>query len=153
MESIETTLTHCDGCQTTHNPGCFPLHPAPLPKVCAMLGPDGHYTLALCASCYAPLAAQLQREIGTNPDTPPVTPPPVKWSRPEPVRVGRNNRTVEGLFIYRSKCGRFTIRKKRYSLPVSSIGYVLTDTESGDTDYFDTLKEAKLTAEDIAAGL
>lgn len=47
--NIETTLTQCDACQAT--------------KRCAKLGPDGHYTLALCAECYAPLAAQLRAEI------------------------------------------------------------------------------------------
>lgn len=48
---IETTLTTCDGCEDN------------IPKLCAVLGPDGHYTLSLCASCHAPLAAQLKAEL------------------------------------------------------------------------------------------
>ena len=49
MERIDTTTTHCDGCGTLTE--------------CAMLGPDGHYTLALCGCCYKPLADQQRQDL------------------------------------------------------------------------------------------
>jgi hypothetical protein len=54
MERLETDLTHCDGCQGD----AWKQNPQPARKRCAKLGPDGHYTLALCADCYAPYAEQ-----------------------------------------------------------------------------------------------
>jgi len=54
MERFETDLTHCDGCQTD----AWKQDPPPPRKRCAMLGPDGAYTLALCADCHEPYAEQ-----------------------------------------------------------------------------------------------
>lgn len=54
MERFETDLTHCDGCQGD----AWKQNPQPPRKRCAMLGPDGAYTLALCADCYEPYAEQ-----------------------------------------------------------------------------------------------
>jgi hypothetical protein len=43
-ERIDTITTNCDGCGTVTR--------------CAVLGPNGHYTLALCADCHKPLRQQ-----------------------------------------------------------------------------------------------
>lgn len=51
---IETETTHCDGCQGN----AWKQNPQPARKRCAKLGPDGAYTLALCADCYPALAEQ-----------------------------------------------------------------------------------------------
>lgn len=72
----------------------------------------------------------------------------VKWNRPEPRTIGKSNMVVHGEYIYRSKCGRFEIRKRFYQLPCSSVAYVLTEVESGRRiDQCDTLADAKYVAD------
>lgn len=43
-ERIDTINTRCDGCGKLTR--------------CAVLGPNGHFTLALCADCHTPLKIQ-----------------------------------------------------------------------------------------------
>lgn len=71
----------------------------------------------------------------------------VKWNRPQPATVGKSQLPIDGEFVYTSKCGRFSIRKRFYSLPCSSVGYSMTDSETGKVERCDTLRDAKDEAE------
>ena len=73
----------------------------------------------------------------------------VEWHKAEPVTVGKSKLPLDGEFTYTSKCGRFQIRKKQYTLPVRSVGYTLVYLETGRQNAsFDLLADAKAAAED-----
>ncbi len=68
----------------------------------------------------------------------------VKWGRPVENRVG--------LLVYSSKCGRFIITRKEFSLPYTSVGYVLEGVGVRVPRYArmnDTLTDAKVNAQDL----
>jgi hypothetical protein len=73
----------------------------------------------------------------------------VRWGKPEPVRVGKSQVPLGDEFIYRSKCGRFTIRKRVYSLPIASVGYTLTVDGVQRRVTHDLLDEAKFEADTV----
>lgn len=70
--------------------------------------------------------------------------PAVEWSRP--VVTGAAQRLV-----YTSKCGRFTIKKMKWSAPSASTSYILARVKDGKrtTSECETLAEAK----ELAKGL
>ena len=70
----------------------------------------------------------------------------VKWSKPEPVRAGKSQLIMEGEFEYRSKCGRFLIKKDHMSSSrghFNTVVYKFTVVATGKSRTCDTLAEAK----------
>ena len=75
---------------------------------------------------------------------------PVQWNKPEHERVGKSQVESDAL-IYRSKCGKFLIRKKHYasigSRSQTSFAYVLFKADGTKLSApLDTLGEAKMHA-------
>lgn len=65
----------------------------------------------------------------------------IAWGKPESVTVGKSNLVRKDVHVWRSKCGRYTIRGGRgdYRLTIESKTY----------DGFDTLQGAKDWAEEM----
>jgi len=71
----------------------------------------------------------------------------VQWGKPSPVLVGKSQVASDEL-LYRSKCGRFVIRKRHYasigSRSQTSFAYVLEKVDGTRVSVpLDTLNEAK----------
>jgi len=68
----------------------------------------------------------------------------IKWSRPEENRFGH--------LVYTSKCGRFTITKKKFIMPFVCVGYILEGVGVDVPKMYrenDSLAQAKQSAADV----
>jgi hypothetical protein len=77
--------------------------------------------------------------------------PAVKFGRGKQEKVGRVTGTPYGNTLYRSKCGRFSIERMEFNMPVRCTEYRLTDSKTGKVykDWAEKLADAKTLAQNI----
>lgn len=83
--------------------------------------------------------------MGMNTNTKKVSSPAVKFGR------GNQDKSPYGNTIYHSKCGRFSIERMEFNMPVRCTEYRLTDSKTGKVykDWAEKLADAKTLAQDI----
>jgi len=77
--------------------------------------------------------------------------PQVKFGRGAQEKTGRVTGLPYGNMTYRSKCGRFSIERMEFNMPIRSTEYRLTDSKTGKVyrDWAEKLADAKALAQDI----